>query len=142
MLFVQSRPLFNKSMKFEDFKNFEVESISRRPSVKCKMLHPACWFSMAGQVPFTFIRGAKSGRSSSLSSRQNASRPKAMSMDFVVRPQSKVDPDEVRARAKRMAQDQRHAKMEKKLQQLAAPKHKQLQATKLSVAGRGMVKYL
>lgn len=32
--------------------------------------------------------------------------------------------------------------MNKKLQQLKAPKRKQLQATKLSVEGRGMVKYL
>ena len=39
-------------------------------------------------------------------------------------------------------QDQRRLKMNKKLQQLKAPKKKQLQATKLSVEGRGMVKYL
>ena len=32
--------------------------------------------------------------------------------------------------------------MNKKLQQLKAPKKKQLQATKLSVEGRGMLKYL
>lgn len=32
--------------------------------------------------------------------------------------------------------------MNKKLQQLRAPKKKQLQATKLSVEGRGMIKYL
>ncbi|KAL3829719.1 hypothetical protein ACJIZ3_018521 [Penstemon smallii] len=32
--------------------------------------------------------------------------------------------------------------LNKKLKQLAAPKRKQLQATKLSVEGRGMVKYL
>jgi len=31
--------------------------------------------------------------------------------------------------------------MNKKLQQLRAPKKKQLQATKLSVEGRGMAKY-
>jgi transcription factor SPN1 len=32
--------------------------------------------------------------------------------------------------------------MNKKLQQLKAPKKKNLQASKLSVEGRGMVKYL
>lgn len=32
--------------------------------------------------------------------------------------------------------------MNKKLQQLKAPRKKQLQATKLSVEGRGMLKYL
>ncbi|KAI7995399.1 hypothetical protein LOK49_LG11G02036 [Camellia lanceoleosa] len=56
-------------------------------------------------------------------------RPEAMPMDFLVQPQSKIDPDEVRACAKQM---------QKKLQQLKAPKKKQLQATKLSVEGRGM----
>ena len=34
-----------------------------------------------------------------------------MSMDFVVRPQSKVDPEEVRARAKQIVQDQRRLKV-------------------------------
>lgn len=53
-------------------------------------------------------RGRKSGPSSS---RQHASRPEAMSMDFVIRPQSKVDPEAVRARAKQMVQDQRRAKV-------------------------------
>lgn len=32
-------------------------------------------------------------------------------MDFVVRPQSKIDPDEVRARAKQVVQDQRRMKV-------------------------------
>ncbi|KAI3680059.1 hypothetical protein L2E82_50796 [Cichorium intybus] len=63
-------------------------------------------------------------------------------LDFVVRPQSKIDPDEIRSRAKQVVQDQRRLKMNKRLQQLKAPKKKQLQATKLSVEGRGMVKYL
>ncbi|KAL3614628.1 hypothetical protein CASFOL_041523 [Castilleja foliolosa] len=35
-----------------------------------------------------------------------------MSMDFVVRPQSKVDPDEIRARAKQVVQDQRRMKVQ------------------------------
>lgn len=34
-----------------------------------------------------------------------------MSMDFLVRPQSKVDPDEVRARAKQIVLDQRRVKV-------------------------------
>ncbi|RXH70935.1 hypothetical protein DVH24_015557 [Malus domestica] len=86
-----------------------------------------------------FSRERKSGQSSS---RQHASRPEATPMDFLVRPQSRIDPDEIRARAKQGTQDQRRMKMNRKLQQLKAPKKKQLQATKLSVEGRGMVKYL
>ncbi|KAK4485184.1 hypothetical protein RD792_007797, partial [Penstemon davidsonii] len=110
----KSRALFDKSTRFEDLKNLEDERVSR-PSVKCLSANIIC-------------RSAKSGQSSSSSS--SSSRPEAMSMDFVVCPHSKVDPDEVvRARAKRV---QRLAK------RLVAPKRKQLQATKRSVDGRGM----
>ena len=95
-------------------------------------------------------RDRKSGQSSSgqqasrqdSAMRQHASRPEATPLDFVVRPQSKIDPEEIRARAKQVMQDQRRMKMNKKLQQLKAPKKKQMQATKLSVEGRGMLKYL
>ena len=34
-----------------------------------------------------------------------------MPLDFVVRPQSKIDPDEIRARAKQVVQDQRRLKV-------------------------------
>jgi transcription factor SPN1 len=74
--------------------------------------------------------------------RQHASRPEASPLDFVIRPQSKIDPEQIRARAKQVVQDQRRLKMNKKLQQLKAPKKKNLQASKLSVEGRGMIKYL
>ncbi|KAK3210553.1 hypothetical protein Dsin_015259 [Dipteronia sinensis] len=33
-------------------------------------------------------------------------RPESTSLDFVVHPQSKIDPDEIRARAKQVMQDQ------------------------------------
>ncbi|CAL5432212.1 unnamed protein product [Camellia sinensis] len=64
---------------------------------------------------------SKSGQSSSM---RLTSRPEAMPMDFLVRPLSKIDPDEVRARAKQVVQDQGCLKMQKKLQQLKAPKKK------------------
>ncbi|KAJ0431754.1 putative transcription regulator IWS1 family [Helianthus annuus] len=70
-----------------------------------------------------------------------ASRPETMPLHFVVRPQSKIDPDEVKARAKQAMQEyQRRVKMNKRLRQLK--KKKQLQAIKLSVEGRGMIKYV
>ncbi|KAL3635773.1 Transcription factor iws1 [Castilleja foliolosa] len=135
-----SRPIFNKSTRFEDMKNFEEERAMRRPPPKKVMSKASGMSSRDDDLDLAkFSQGTKSGPSSS---RQHASRPEAMSMDFVVRPQSKVDPDEIRARAKQVVQDQRRMKMNKKLQQLKAPKRKQLQATKLSVEGRGMVKYL
>ncbi|KAM5573578.1 protein IWS1 [Rosa sericea] len=136
-----SRPLFNKSTRFEDMRNIDEERVPfRRPSVKKPASSGSGMESRDGDLDLDeFSRERKSGQSSS---RQLTSRPEATQMDFVVRPQSKIDPDEIRARGKQAIQDQRRMKMNKKLQQLKAPKKKQLQATKLSVEGRGMVKYL
>ncbi|GJU15406.1 protein IWS1 homolog 1 [Tanacetum coccineum] len=137
-----SRPIFNKSTRFEDMRNFEDERMPiRRPSMKKPMNKSSGMQSRDDDLDLAeYSQEPKSGSSSSSS--RLTSRPEAMSLDFVVRPQSKIDPDEVRARAKQVVQDQRRLKMNKRLQQLKAPKKKQLQATKLSVEGRGMVKYL
>lgn len=149
---MQSRPIFNKSTRFEDMKTVEDDRVPfRRPSAKKPASKAAAMESRDGDFDDLVIsRERKSGQSSSgqhasrsdSSSRQHASRPEATPLDFVVRPQSKIDPEEVRARAKQVMQDQRRMKMNKKLQQLKAPRKKQLQATKLSVEGRGMLKYL
>ncbi|KAL4334822.1 hypothetical protein GQ457_07G011980 [Hibiscus cannabinus] len=146
-----SRPIFNKSTRFEDMRNVDDDRVPmRRPPVKRPANRAASMSSRDGDFDLDITRDHKSSRSlsgqnssrSESSSRQHASRPDATPMDFVVRPQSKIDPDEIRARAKQVVQDQRRLKMNKKLQQLKAPKKKQLQATKLSVEGRGMLKYL
>lgn len=50
-------------------------------------------------------------KSSQSSSRLHASIPEATPLDFVVRPQSKIDPDLIRARAKQAVQDQRRIKV-------------------------------
>ncbi|XP_077238997.1 protein IWS1 homolog 1-like isoform X2 [Tasmannia lanceolata] len=136
-----SRPIFNKSTRFEDMRGFDDERAPyRRPSSKKPATKAAGLESRDDDLDLAgFSQEPKSGQ---VGSRQHASRPEALPLDFVVRPQSKVDPNEVRARAKQVIQDQRRLKMNKKLQQLKAPKKKQLQATKLSVEGRGMVKYL
>jgi hypothetical protein len=55
-----------------------------------------------------FVFRRKSGQSSS---RQHASRPEASPLDFVIRPQSKIDPEQIRARAKQAVQDQRRLKV-------------------------------
>lgn len=136
-----SRPIFNKSTRFEDMRNFDDERAPfRRPSGK-KPINKAGGMQSRDD-DFDLAEFSQESKSSQSSSRQHASRPEAMPLDFMVRPQSKIDPDEIRARAKQTVQDQRRLKMNKKLQQLKAPKKKQLQATKLSVEGRGMVKYL
>ncbi|CAK7356053.1 unnamed protein product [Dovyalis caffra] len=134
-----SRPIFNKSTRFEDMRNVDDDRAFRRPTVRRPANNSAGMESRDGDLDLDI---SLERRSSQSSDRQHASRPEATPLDFVVRPQSKVDPEEVRARAKQVVQDQRRLKMNKKLQQLKGPKKKQLQATKLSVEGRGMVKYL
>ncbi|XP_047327795.1 protein IWS1 homolog 1 [Impatiens glandulifera] len=134
-----SRPIFNKSTRFEDMRGYEDERPPmRRPSAKKPMRKGSGMQSRDDDLDLAEVQGKDVGQSSS----RLTTRPEAMSMDFIVRPQSKIDPDAIRARAKQVVHDQRRIKMQKKLQQLKAPKKKQLQATKLSVEGRGMVKYL
>ncbi|KAF8662906.1 hypothetical protein HU200_055488 [Digitaria exilis] len=134
-----SRPIFNKSTRFEDMRRYDDERAPyRRPQMKKPSSSSSGMESRDDDVDADFSQ-RKSGQSSS---RQHASRPEASPLDFVIRPQSKIDPEQIRARAKQAVQDQRRLKMNKKLQQLKAPKKKNLQASKLSVEGRGMIKYL
>ncbi|KAG2270155.1 hypothetical protein Bca52824_064710 [Brassica carinata] len=141
-----SRPIFNKSTRFEDMRNLDEDRAPyRRPPVKKPINKASTMESRDGDFDLD-IRQRKSGLTSVRvrgdSSRNMTMRPEATPMDFLIRPQSKIDPDEVRARAKQVSQDQRRVKMNKKLQQLKGPKKKRLQATTVSVEGRGMTKYL
>lgn len=135
-----SRPIFQKSTRFEDMRRYDDERPPpyRRPQMKKPSSSSSGMESRDDDLDADFSQ-RKSGQSGS---RQHASRPEASPLDFVIRPQSKIDPEQIRARAKQVVQDQRRLKMNKKLQQLKAPKKKNLQASKLSVEGRGMVKYL
>ncbi|OVA17853.1 Transcription factor IIS [Macleaya cordata] len=134
-----SRPIFNKSTRFEDMKSIDDERAPyRRPPVK-KPVNKAATLNSRGDDDLDLSEFSQERKSGESSSRLHASRPEALPLDFLVRPQSKIDPDEIRARAKQVVHDQRRLKMNKKLQQLKAPKKKMLQAAKLSVEGRGMV---
>ncbi|KAK4400981.1 protein IWS11 [Sesamum angolense] len=112
-----SRPIFNKSTRFEDMKNFEDERIFRRPPSKKAVGKGTTVASrdddldLAGFHNLSLFDDLQGVKIWTVIFEANASRPEAMSMDFVVRPQSKVDPDEVRAQAKQMVQDQRRAKV-------------------------------
>ncbi|CAO2814111.1 unnamed protein product [Amaranthus hypochondriacus] len=134
-----SRPIFNKSTRFEDMRHVQEERVYRRPSVKKPANKASGMESRDDDLDLSEFSSAR--KSSASASRLHASRPEATPMDFTIRPQSKIDPDEVRARARLVQQDERRMKMNKKMQQLKAMKKKKLQATKVSVEGRGMVKY-
>uniref|UniRef100_A0ACD5VIW1 Uncharacterized protein n=1 Tax=Avena sativa TaxID=4498 RepID=A0ACD5VIW1_AVESA len=136
-----SRPIFQKSTRFEDMRRYDDDERAtpyRRPQVKKPSSSSPGRESRDDDLDADFSQ-RKSGQSGS---RQHASRPEASPLDYSIRPQSKIDPEQIRARAKQVVQDQRRLKMNKKLQQLKAPKKKNLQASKLSVEGRGMIKYL
>ncbi|KAK9154314.1 hypothetical protein Sjap_001794 [Stephania japonica] len=104
-----SRPIFNKSTRFEDMRSIDEERVPyRRPAAKKPVNKAAGLESREDDLDLAeFSRGPKSVQPSV---RQHASRPEASPMDYVVRPQSKIDPDEVRARAKQVVQDQRRLK--------------------------------
>ncbi|KAL8153130.1 hypothetical protein V2J09_010890, partial [Rumex salicifolius] len=135
-----SRPIFNKSTRFEDMRNADDERVMQRRAFVKKPTNKTS--GLESKDDDLDLHDSTSENKSGQSSRLHASRPEAMAMDFVVRPQSRIDPDEIRARAKQQIQDQRRLKMNKKLQHLKSGKKKQLQATRVSVEGRGMVKYL
>ncbi|KAH6805102.1 hypothetical protein C2S51_029933 [Perilla frutescens var. frutescens] len=123
-----SRSIYRISTNHEDMKNYEEKRTYRRPPVKKTVSNAAAGASQDDVLDEELSQGQKYGPSSS---KKHASRPEAMSMDFVVRPQSKVDPEAVRARAKQTGQGHR-AKLNKKMQQLKATKRKQLQVAKPS----------
>ncbi|KAJ0427836.1 putative transcription regulator IWS1 family [Helianthus annuus] len=133
-----SRQIFHISNRFEDLKDERIPI--RRPSIKMPTNKSSgMQFRDDDDLdPAKYSQEPKSGNSTST---LHASRPGTMPLHFVVRPQSKIDPDEVKARAKQAMQEyQRRVKMNKRLRQLK--KKKQLQAIKLSVEGRGMIKYV
>ncbi|KAL9263007.1 IWS1 homolog 1-like protein [Drosera capensis] len=136
-----SRPIFNKSTRFEDMRNADEERAPyRRPPMKKQSNKSAGLRS--GEDDLDLAEFSSDKKASQSKARQLTVRPEAMPMDFVIRPQSKIDPDEVRSRAKQTVQDQRRLKMNKKLQQMKSSKRRSLQATKVSVEGRGIVKFL
>eukprot|EP00252_Welwitschia_mirabilis_P004227 TRINITY_DN14499_c0_g1_i1.p1 TRINITY_DN14499_c0_g1~~TRINITY_DN14499_c0_g1_i1.p1 ORF type:complete len:491 (-),score=152.38 TRINITY_DN14499_c0_g1_i1:116-1588(-) len=136
-----SRPIFQKSTDYGEMRRNEEDIVPyRRPQPKKTLSRSVGLESRDDDLDMVEV--SNEPKPGEPGYRQHASRPEPTPMDFVVRPESKIDPDEIRARHRQLRQDERRQKMNKKLQQLKAPKKKKLQATKISVEGRGMVKYL
>ncbi|KAF6175552.1 hypothetical protein GIB67_023072 [Kingdonia uniflora] len=137
-----SRPLYNISTWFEDMRGIDEERglYRRRPLVK----RPAkkTMVLQSSENDLNLVEYSQERKPSKSSLRQLTTRPEAMALDFLVSPEFKIDPDQVRARAKQLLQDpriQRRINICKKLQQRKTPKRKQFQTTKLSVEGRSLV---
>ncbi|KAL7159873.1 hypothetical protein ABFS83_01G056400 [Erythranthe nasuta] len=123
------RIIFNKSTRLEEMKQFEKKPAKNvmRKSKSASMTYKT--------------ESSQSQNYAESSSRPHASRPDPAALDYAVRPRSKIDPVEIRAKVKNAGHNEHRAKLNKKLQEMRAPKRKQLQATKLSVDGRRMEKY-
>ncbi|KAI0514229.1 hypothetical protein KFK09_010264 [Dendrobium nobile] len=125
-----SRPIFNKSTRFEDLRSYEDERIPyRRPAPKPVNIPEQ---ESRDEDLDEFSQRKKSLQAAS---RQHASLPEASPLVFFVRPQSKIDPEEIRALAKQAVRNQQRQKLSRKLQLLKDPKRKQLWASKLNVEG-------
>ncbi|CAM6095814.1 unnamed protein product [Calypogeia fissa] len=137
-----SRPIFQKSTRYEDLKQYDDERPPpRRMPVKKPVPKPRMEESRGGDELELELDPERELKPGDPGYRYHASRPQALPLDFVIRPASKVDGDSVRANAKQQRMEEKRSKMNKKLQQLRTPKKKNLQAARLSVEGRGLMKF-
>ncbi|CAL9765171.1 unnamed protein product [Musa acuminata subsp. burmannicoides] len=137
-----SRSIFNKSTRFEDIRTSDEEREPyRRPSQK-HLTKARRLESQDNWIRLDLDELSNLRRTGQAATRQHVSVPEALPLDFVVRPRSLVDPEEVRAQAKQVMHDQHRLKINKKLRQLKTSKKRQLQAMKPSSEGRGNVMYL
>ncbi|XP_024379704.1 protein IWS1 homolog 1 [Physcomitrium patens] len=133
-----SRPIFQKSTRYEDLRTYDEERpLPRRAPMKKA---PAKHANVDRGDDLDILQGSQELKRGDPGYRQHASRPEALPLDFVRRPESKVDPQELQNRARQQRQDEKRMKMNKKLQQLKTTK-KSMQASKISVEGRGAVNY-
>ncbi|CAM6110449.1 unnamed protein product [Calypogeia fissa] len=137
-----SRPIFQKSTRYEDLKQYDDERPPpRRMPVKKPVPKPRVEESRGGDELELEIDPERELKPGDPGYRYHASRPQALPLDFVIRPASKVDAESVKAQAKHQRMEEKRSKMNKKLQQLRTPKKKNLQAARLSVEGRGLMKF-
>ena len=133
-----SRPIFQKSTRYEDLRTYDEERPQPRKTAMKKA--PVKRANIDKGDDLDMLQGSKELKRGDPGYRQHASRPEALPLDFVRRPESKVDPQEFQNRARQQRQDEKRLKMNKKLQQLRTAK-KSMQASKISVEGRGAVNY-
>lgn len=133
-----SRPIFQKSTRYEDLRTYDEERPQPQRALKKKA--PLKRANIDRGDDLDMLQGSKELKRGDPGYRQHASRPEALPLDFVRRPESKIDPQEIQSRARQQRQDEKRLKMNKKLQQLKTAK-KTMQALKISVEGRGAVNY-
>ncbi|GAB2261834.1 hypothetical protein Droror1_Dr00002831 [Drosera rotundifolia] len=132
-----SRPLFNQNLRFDDWRRHEEVRIRyQRPSTKkIRLSNKSSGLTGPGDLDLDLKEPSSAATRDKV--RQPVIRPEATRMDFKIRPQSKINLDEIRARLTQTSQDLRRRKVNKKLQQLkTSNKRKVLQDTRISVQGK------
>ncbi|XP_065013614.1 protein IWS1 homolog 1-like isoform X1 [Musa acuminata AAA Group] len=105
-----SRSIFNKSTRFEDMRTSDEErepyrQLSQKHLTKARRLE-----SQDNWIRLDLDELSNLRRTGQAATRQHVSVPEALPLDFVVRPRSLVDPEEVRAQAKQVMHDQHRLK--------------------------------
>ncbi|KAJ8484790.1 hypothetical protein OPV22_017275 [Ensete ventricosum] len=98
-----SRSIFNKSIRHEDMRTSDDET---RNFTKVRRLE-----SEDNGIFLDLDELSSLRRSRQAETKQHASMPEALPLDFVVCPQSKVDPEKVRTQAKQVIYDQHQLKV-------------------------------
>ncbi|GJP67510.1 hypothetical protein CLOP_g24324 [Closterium sp. NIES-67] len=135
-----SRPIFEKSTHYRDLRD-DYDRPMRPPPTHREEAAPRVSHSRPDDLDLDNTGEARgeAEEEGSGAKRVMTRVPQPMAMDFRVRPESKVTEEML---ARRGHKDARHQSVTKKLQKLKQSKNKNLRAEKVSVQGRGMVKFV
>ncbi|CAI7759310.1 unnamed protein product [Closterium sp. NIES-54] len=135
-----SRPIFEKSTHYRDLRDDYDRPTRPPPSQREDASAHESSHSRPDDLDLDNAGEAKGEAEEGAGKKRVMTRvPQPMAMDFRVRPESKVTEEML---ARRGQKDARHQSVTKKLQKLRQSKNKNLRAEKVSVQGRGMVKFV
>eukprot|EP00850_Spirogloea_muscicola_P007845 SM000040S14857 [mRNA] locus=s40:810408:813500:- [translate_table: standard] len=134
-----SRPIFQKSTRWEDLRKDDID----RPSMPKRKPQQQVDLDVAHRGGDDLDLDANTGepKPGQPGYYIHARVPEKIALDFVVRPESRLK-DEQRQAAQDRQKDALHAKLKKKMQQIKSGRKKSMRAEKISLEGRGLVKYI
>ncbi|CAI5460101.1 unnamed protein product [Closterium sp. Yama58-4] len=136
----ESRPIFDKSTHYRDLRDDYDRPTRPPPSQREDAAANVSSHSRPDDLDLDNAGEARGEEEEGAGKKRMRTRvPQPMAMDFRVRPESKVTEEML---ARRGQKDSRHQSVVKKLQKLRQGKTKNLRAEKVSVQGRGMVKFV
>eukprot|EP00850_Spirogloea_muscicola_P012119 SM000077S21593 [mRNA] locus=s77:447003:450130:+ [translate_table: standard] len=135
-----SRPIFQKSTRWEDLRKDDID----RPSMPKRKPQQQTDLDVAhrgGGDDLDLDANTGEPKPGQPGYYIHARVPEKIALDFVVRPESRLK-DEQRQAAQDRQKDALHAKLKKKMQQIKSGRKKSMRAEKISLEGRGLVKYI